>query len=433
MSFDRGQSGQGEHGQGDVGVPAPVAADLVVIQTGLVLGLLEAFLDVPARPGGPGQVEQGGAAGAVADVVGDLGRVVATENNSLYAFQARSGKSLWRTHLGPPVSGGDLPCGNIDPSGITGTPVIDADSNVIYAVAFERGPRHVLVALDAGTGRVRWSRAIDPPGADPRVEQQRAALAWSRGRVYVAYGGLYGDCGDYHGWVVGASSTGAGSKLISYRVPSQREGGIWAPSGPAVDSTGDLYVATGNGSSSSFDYGNAVIRLSPRLHSLDFFAPVDAGNLNDVDADLGSTGPLLLPGGQAFAIGKSGVGFLLDAGKLGGIGHPLAQTQVCDQAFGGVAYASRLIYIPCASGIVAVRARGTTLQRVWLQPTATSSPVVAGAGVWSIGHGTLYQLDARTGAVRSRLTIGDSAHFATPTVSGGKVFVATDTQVFAFG
>jgi len=69
MSFDRGQSGQGEHGQGDVGVPGPVAADLVVVQTGLVLGLLEAFLDVPARPGGPGQVEQGGAAGAVADVV----------------------------------------------------------------------------------------------------------------------------------------------------------------------------------------------------------------------------------------------------------------------------------------------------------------------------------------------------------------------------
>ena len=72
---DAGEPGEGEHGQGDVGVPGPLGADLVLVQAGLVLGLLEAFLDPPARPGDRASSVQRGAAGSVADVVGDLGRV----------------------------------------------------------------------------------------------------------------------------------------------------------------------------------------------------------------------------------------------------------------------------------------------------------------------------------------------------------------------
>ena len=67
-------------------------------------------------------------------VVGD--RVyAATEGNSVYALDAASGTVVWQTNLGEPVPAGELPCGNIDPSGITGTPVIDPGSAVLYAVA----------------------------------------------------------------------------------------------------------------------------------------------------------------------------------------------------------------------------------------------------------------------------------------------------------
>jgi outer membrane protein assembly factor BamB len=358
--------------------------------------------------------------------------IVATENNSVYAFDAVSGSRLWAAHLGTPVAGGSLPCGDIDPSGITSTPVADARSGVIYTVIYRSGFRHVLVALDASTGAVRWERSIDPPGGDFETEQQRAALALSEGRVYVSYGGLFGDCGSYHGWVVGAPASGPNGPLVTYQVPSQNEGGIWAPSGPAVDAAGNLYVATGNGNSSSFDYGNAVIRLTPALLPVSFFAPTDAGALNLSDSDLGSTGPLLLPGSRVFIIGKSGVGYLLDARDLGGIGNGLASVDI-GAAFGGDAYAAGTIYVPTVDGIVAVAVDGDTLREIWRQGAAPLPPIVAGPAVWAIGDGVLYQLDLRTGSVRYSASVGQTAHFATPTASGGRIYVVADGRVQAFG
>jgi outer membrane protein assembly factor BamB len=359
--------------------------------------------------------------------------IVATENNSVYAFDVASGHRAWRAHLGTPVPGGDLPCGNIDPSGITGTPVIDPAAGVVYAVTFQRF-EHRLVALDLATGGVRWQRRIDPPGADPRTHQQRAALALSHGRVYVSYGGLYGDCGDYHGWVLGAPASGPSGRVLSYRVPTGREGAIWAPSGPAVDGAGNLYVATGNGSStSSFDFGNAVISLTPTLRVRGFFAPRNAPALSASDLDLGSTGPLLLPGARAFIIGKTGVGYLLSARRLGGIGHPLASRNICGGAFGGNAYARGTIYVPCTDGIAAVRLAGDRLIPAWSQAAASLSPILAGPGLWAVGGGALDQLDPRSGRVRFSSPIGEPAHFATPAASAGRIFVAAGGRVYAFG
>jgi outer membrane protein assembly factor BamB len=359
--------------------------------------------------------------------------IVATETDSVYGLDAGSGRRLWAAHLGTPVAGSALPCGNVDPSGITGTPVADPRSGTLYVVVYRQGFRHFLVALDLSTGAVRWQRPIDPPGGNFKTEQQRAALAFSRGRVYVSYGGLFGDCGTYHGWVIGAPATGPRGSLVTYQVPSQTEGAIWAPSGPAVDQAGNLYVATGNGSSSSFDYGNAVIRLTPALRSTSFFAPADAGALNTSDRDLGSTGPILLPGSRAFIIGKSGVGYLLSSRDLGGLGHPLSSLTV-GAAFGGDAYAAGVIYIPTTSAVVAVRVSGKRLQRVWSQSAVTLPPIVAGPGLWALGAGgTLYQLDPRTGAVRYRASVGAPQHFAAPAASGGQVYVAAGGSVQAFG
>jgi len=358
--------------------------------------------------------------------------IVATENDSVYAFDAVTGSRLWGVHLGTPVSGGSLPCGNIDPSGITSTPVAEPRAGVIYTVMYRSGFRHVLVALDVSTGAVRWERPIDPPGSDYKTEQQRAALALSDGRVYVSYGGLFGDCGRYHGWVVGAPASGPTGPLVTYQVPSQNQGAIWSPSGPAVDAAGNLYVATGNGDSSSFDYGNAVIRLTPTLRPVSFFAPTNAGALNVTDQDLGSTGPLLLPGSRVFIIGKSGVGYLLDAGDLGGIGNGLDSVNL-GSAFGGDAYADGTIYVPTVGGIVAVQVDGDSIREIWRQSAATLPPIVAGPAVWAIGDGVLYQLDLHTGSVRYRASVGQSAHFATPTASGGCIYVAADGRVQAFG
>jgi outer membrane protein assembly factor BamB len=359
--------------------------------------------------------------------------LVATENDSVYAFNATSGRALWRAHLATPVAGGQLPCGNIDPSGITSTPVADASAGALYAVAFQAGFRHLLYAISIATGRVLWSRDIDPDGADPMVEQQRSALALANGRVFVSYGGLYGDCGSYHGWVIGAPSSGPGGAVISYRVPSSNEGGIWAPSGPAVGTDGDLYVSTGNGNSSTFDFGNAVIKLTPTLQKVDFFAPREAGALSQSDLDLGSTGPVLLPDSRAFIVGKSGVGYLLDTSRLGGVGHPLSARSICAGAFGGVAYARGVLYVPCTDGVVAVTVSGSKLSINWRQSSATQSPIIAGAGVWSIGADKLYQLDPRNGEARFSATIGTPAHFASPTAADDRVYVAAGDRLQAFG
>ena len=154
-------------------------------------------------------------------------------------------------------------------------------------------------------------------GSSPAVEQQRGALALNAGRVYVPFGGLYGDCGPYKGAVVSVAADGSGD-LASYIVPTSRMAGIWNPAGPAVDGAGDLWVTTGNSAGqSTFDYGNALIRLSPELQVIDYFAPADWARLNAGDVDLGSLGPVLLPGGRVLAVGKAGVAYLVDAGEPG--------------------------------------------------------------------------------------------------------------------
>jgi outer membrane protein assembly factor BamB len=362
--------------------------------------------------------------------------VAATENNSVYGLEAGTGRVRWRAHLGSPVNGGDLPCGNIDPSGITSTPAIDTHTGVVYAVGFLAPAHHVLAALRLSDGRTLWTREVDPPGADPQVHQQRSALAVTGGRVYVAYGGLFGDCGDYHGWIVSAPAAGPTGSLASYRVPTSREGGIWAPPGPAVDAHGDLFVSTGNGASmSSFDYGNAVIRLSPALSPADYFAPREFAALNSADLDLASVGPVPLPGGRVFAIGKSGVGYLLDASRLGGIGGSLADKRVCSSAFGGAAYARGLLYIPCTEGIVALRPASRSFSVAWRGPGFRAGPpIVTGDVVWAVDldGGRLVGLDARSGRGRASADIGSPPQFSTPSASGGRLYVSGGSSVLAF-
>src|SRR5436305_921324 len=238
---------------------------------------------------------------------------VATENNTVYALNAKNGHVAWKRHLGTPVQGATLPCGNIEPiSGITGTPAISRGT--LYVVAFLSGYRHVLFGLRLRGGKVRLKQRVDAPGSDPRVHQERSAMSIANGHVYIPFGGLTGDCGDYKGRVVSVRIRGKPHKK-TYTVPVHREGGIWAPSGGAVDSAGDLFIVTGNGDASQgFDEGNSAIRLSPKLKQLDFYRASNSAQLNQTDTDLGSVGPTLIGPNRLFVIGKEGLGLILNAG-----------------------------------------------------------------------------------------------------------------------
>jgi outer membrane protein assembly factor BamB len=361
---------------------------------------------------------------------------VATENDSVYALDASTGRVVWRTNVGEPMPLSALPCGNIDPSGITGTPAIDPDTGTLYAVAFVQPGEHRFVAIDTTTGRIRWQKSADAPGADPLVHQERGALAIANGRVYAPYGGLFGDCGDYHGRVVGLSLDGSGV-LSGYQVPADRAG-IWASSGIAVDQFGNLIVVTGNGNSTTtFDYGDAVIKLSPNLKVLDRWAPSNWRDLNGGDVDLASIGPAILSNDLVFQAGKEGVGYLLHLDHLGGIGGAAFAKQVCSGgAWGGTAADSSRVYVPCGEGLVALRVPpGPSFDVAWQAGGFFAGPpIVAGGTVWSVDiNGVqLFGFDARTGRQVFSTRIGSVQHFTTPTAVSGQLYVAANQRIVAF-
>jgi outer membrane protein assembly factor BamB len=353
--------------------------------------------------------------------------IAATEGDSVYAINPASGAILWSRNLGVPVSRSTLPCGNIDPLGITGTPAYDSVTGSIFAVAEVAGPYHILFALDAVTGAVRWSRNVDLAGDDPATHQQRPALAVANGYVYVGLGGLAGDCGQYVGEVVGVPATGQGT-TISYRVPTSREGAVWATGGPVIDSTGTVYVSTGNGASTTtYDGTDSVLELSPALGLLSRFAPTTWATDNAGDADLGSLSPVLVPGGWVFIAGKSGTGYVLHQGALGGIGGQVSSAFVCT-GFGGAAFSGDTIFVPCESSVRQVRVGSDgSLQVGWRSDAAGGPPVLGGGAVWSVNTstGTLVALNPDTGATLASISVGDVPHFASPTLWGTQILVGT--------
>jgi outer membrane protein assembly factor BamB len=361
--------------------------------------------------------------------------IAATEGDTVYALAASTGAIQWSANLGTPMAGSALPCGNIDPSGVTGTPVIDTAAGLVWVVDFVQPGRHELVSLDLASGRVRSRWLADPPGANPLEEQERGALTLAGGTVYVPYGGLFGDCGGYHGFVVGFPETGSGV-LRSWQVPTQRQGGLWAPSGPVIAPNGDLFVTTGNAqSTSAFDDGNSVVRLSPGLQQQDVFAPANWAALSASDADLGSVSPTLVAGGVVFQVGKEGVGYLLSASHLGGIGGELFSDRVCNAAFGGTAVSGSRVFVPCRDGLVALDVgSGPRFSVAWRhQGAGAGSPVVAGGVVWVVDtDGRLWGLDEATGDVRASENLGPVTHFPSLAAGGGRLFAPTGSRIVSY-
>lgn len=361
--------------------------------------------------------------------------IVATENNTVYSLDLFTGVTIWKIHLGTPVDASSLPCGDIGPvTGITGTPAADPATGLLYVVAFLSTHHHMLYALKLVDGSVASQQDIDPAGSTPAVQQQRGALAIGKAYVYVPLGGLYGDCGPYHGYVV-AVPRGGGAAL-TYRVPSARGAGIWNAAGVSIDpSTGNVFAVTGNGASrSTFDFSNAVVELSPDLQSVkSFFAPANWIALNVGDIDLGALGVTLLPG-AAVVVGKDGVAYLLDTARLGGIGGQTSSRQLCAGAYGGTATNRSVVFVPCTDGLYAMSIGPNGMNVLWhASHPALGSPIFAAGAIWAIdpSSATLYALNEQTGAVVYSTSLPSARHFNTPAATEGFVVAPAGRAVVA--
>ncbi len=412
--------------------------------------------------------------------------IVASETNVVTALDAATGRPVWRRRLGAPVPGAALPCGNIDPLGITGTPVIDPAAGALYLdamVAGPNGPRHEVFGLRLADGAVLPGWPIDVGAAltargvrfVARDQNQRAALALLDGRVFVAFGGHWGDCGRYRGIVVGLST--APPRLTAVWMTRGNKGGIWAPGGISV-ADHRLYFATGNTVRGGgvcaprrpawpFDDGNGVFRepasLPHRADPRDVFAPHDYAALSAADLDLGGVAPLPidLPDGtkRLLALGKDGKAYLLDRANLGGIGgavavHAVARGPIITAPAVVRAGGRTLVVFPAwgaacpngrrRTGLVALAVTASALRPAWCAPLdGRGAPIVTTADggtdpiVWAAGaegDNRLHGVRAADGReiFTSPQALPGLRHFVTPMVAAGRIYLAGDGLVFAF-
>jgi hypothetical protein len=405
----------------------------------------------------------------------------ATENNEVQALDAATGRQVWSRSLGPPVSRAELGCGNISPLGVTGTPVIDPATQAIYvdaAVGGAQGVRHLVfaLALKDGASLPGWpvdiGEALKQRGQafNARDQNERGGLSILDGRVYVPFGGHYGDCGDYHGWVVGIALTDP-REIVAWATPA-RGGGIWAPGGVATDGK-SLFVASGNTfGASTWMGGEAVIRLSsdlkPSADRRDFFTPENWRELDGRDADLGGTNPVLVDiPGQAFvvALGKDGHAYLLDRDNLGGIGGSVANEVVSPRpirtapasfpvgasvfvAFQGAG--SRCPAGQPAGELTVLKVTGgdrPALTTVWCgavrgagSPIVTTTDGHSGPIVWMVGAEGDNRLHAFKGDTGEPLLAGGGPneamaglhHFQSLIATDERLYVGADNTIYAF-
>ncbi len=369
---------------------------------------------------------------------------LATTADVVYALNAADGSVAWSTTVGTPVPSGSLPCGDISPTvGIVGTPVIDPGRHEIFAVADEQSggsPSHHLVGLDTTSGKLLLDQVVDPPGTTPAAQLQRTGLNLDSGSVVFGLGGNAGDCSTYNGWVISVPEGGGEARRFEADAGAS-EGAVWmGGAAPVVDGAKNVWVATGNGSTTSGDplNGDSVLKLSPAMERLDFFTPASWGSDNAADLDLGSTVPALLSGGHVVQAGKSPSVYVLKRRNLGGIGG--AQTSVsglCGTTFdGGSAFVGSTVYLPCRKGTISATVSKSGVLTVNWKASVSSAgpPIVAGGLVWVIDQsGHLDSLDPSTGAITQQLSIGSPAnHFPTASVGDGLLLAPAANAVVAF-
>jgi hypothetical protein len=301
---------------------------------------------------------------------------VATQHNGVFAYDAEAVpcKTLWSASLLDASHGGTagettIPAalvgkgyGNIQPEiGITGTPVIDPATNILYVVTKSINSSQTtwyqrLHAIDLLTGAEKAGSpsaitATYPKSGggtvafDPRFEHQRSGLAFANGMVYIPWAS-HEDQTPYYGWMM-AYQYSAGAltqKNVINFAPNQSKAGVWmSGAAPPVDANNQLYVITGNGdynatsaSAPNNDYGDSLLKLSPTLTVSQYFTPSDQDNDNAVDKDFGSGGAAILadlPAGNTvvhaiIAGGKDTTLYVINRDLLGGFGDQASVQQI---------------------------------------------------------------------------------------------------------
>src|SRR6266478_5442349 len=273
--------------------------------------------------------------------------IVVTESNNVYALNAPTGTVIWqRTDLGPPVTSG-LPCGNINPAGTTGTPVVDLVSRSLFFDALIDGAtkKHFIYSLNVDTGATKSGWPVDVNATatyngmtfTSLVQEERGGLALVNGIVYVAYSGYNGDCGTYHGWVVGVDINNPSD--VHAWATTAIGGGIWGHGGLASDGT-NMFVVTGNTFATNGNWmgGESIIRLQAGPiftgQLADYWVPTNWFSLDQGDTDLGGVSATVIdvpgatPSQLVLALGKDSNAYLVNRNNLGGIAAPVAQANV---------------------------------------------------------------------------------------------------------
>src|SRR5881396_146225 len=400
--------------------------------------------------------------------------IAVTESNNIYALDAVTGTVIWQRNIGPPVTSG-LPCGNINPLGITGTPVVDLASRSLFFDAMIDGAtkKHFIYSLNVDTGATNPGWPVDVNATatyngitfTSLVQNERGGLAVVNGIVYVAWSGHLGDCGTYHGWVVGVPINNPSN--VGAWATTAIGGGIWGHGGVASDGT-NMFVVTGNTFNTGGNWmgGEAIIRLQAGPiwtgQPTDYWAPTNWFTLDQGDTDLGGCSATLIdvpgatPSKLVLALGKDGKGYLLNRNNLGGIAAPVASANLPTAVRGQSAATYRtsqgtyFVFHTEGNAVSAYKVNATSppiissawtvsqtgLGSAWVTSTDGASDVivwVAGAG----GDQRLHGYNGDTGAVvyagggANELMTG-TRQWNTGIVACGRIYFGADNKIYAF-
>ena len=433
---------------------------------------------------------------------------VATEHDSVYAFDANrpNDRPLWKVSFLDKTRGITAPsedvvqCPFIRPDvGITSTPVIDLKTGTLYVLA-RTMIRHTvgndeffqyLHALAITTGVEKFgapkliTASVPGKGAgtvkgqvafDPQKENPRAALTLANNGIYLAWASSC-DVDPYHGWVIAYDAQTLAQKAVLNVNPDGSEAGIWlSDTGPAVDRDGNLFVPTGNGTfdagSGGRDYGDSVLKLDgASLAIRDYFTPYDQERISGADADVGSSGPTLLPdqpGAHRHLLlqpTKDSTIYVIDRDNMGKYHrdtNALVQTiKLPGGGYGAMAYWNGHVYFAASDD----QLRSYAIKNGQLTMAAASSMKFANPGatpsisadgrqnaiVWAIATKTwngpdtkpavLYAFDAaklgepiytsEQNSQRDRAAM--ATRFVIPVVANGRVYFGTRNEVEVYG
>jgi hypothetical protein len=329
---------------------------------------------------------------------------------------------------------------------------------------------------------------------DALHELQRPALLLSNGVVYIGWAS-HGDNHPWHGWVLGYTAPASGSAttlqqvLIYNATPNGYGAGIWQSGGGlATDATGCIYFVTGNGTfdvnTGGVDYGDTVEKLNPNGSVADYFTPYDESNMDANDLDLGAAGPVLLVDQTTgsyphllITAGKTGTIYVINRDNLGhynsGNNSQIVQSLVSvlpngtsdTGNFSTPVYFNGWVYFGAVNDTLkafqltnGLLSTGPTSQSAAIYGVRGASFAISANGntngiLWAIQNlgaspnndatapGVLFAYDATNLAnelydssqAGSRDTLDYAAKFSIPLVANGKVFVAGQTKLVAYG